>query len=612
MLHLIIGHRGTGKTSLLNRLKTYHSRLGLECKIFDLDQELALRSQQSIGELFQKLTEEEFRNLEEKTLNEVVSENRSFEGNQFVAVGAGYVGKIPSHAKVIWLRRPTDRNGRVFLDRPRLEKEMSPLEEYRARYLARVARYRAWHHKQLTIEEGWDFENSIEPILLGLKPAEVGMSITVLPETTQNEIRLEDFITEKIQLGVKFFELRDDLLDPKVMDRLFNELPHDRILFGFRTKQSAKTAKDSWWFKCAYDWALELGECPWGVPKILSLHYRDRNEGMSEVIERLSAFKAEHYKLAVPVDSLVELWTGHAWRMEDPENRSFLPMSPSGKWWWYRALQGSAMKINFVSDGEGSSFDQPTMFQQLMVEQARTKADFAAVLGSPIQHSRTPAEQFSFFKSLGMPSLGIDLSEADCNELGLSILSRLGLRAAAVTSPLKDKVAGLCERLEGVANELHAVNTILWSSKWNCWLGANTDVLALEKVFSEISLPKNVFVWGGGGMRSTLIRLLPQAKFFRARSGDELFGKTIKENPDMLVWAVGRSRQADCVWPNENWKPLMVLDLNYTEDSPGREYAQKIGAKYISGLEMFRLQAEAQRSFWQEYFKTSEGPQANL
>ena len=602
MIYLVVGHRGVGKTSFLKRVESYYEKANFKCQCIDLDDEIVVSEGSGIGEIFQNHGEDYFRELEQKTLSKLLTKFSEHEGTIFIALGAGFRGDLPAYAKVLWLRRPTDRNGRIFLDRPRLEAQLTPIDEYRSRYMARVARFRKWYTKQITVEEGWLESNEFENQMLGILPANLNGTITVLPEIFQNELRLEDFITEKIQLGVKFFELRDDLLNPEQIERFYREVPRDKLLFGFRTRDSAKTAKDSWWFNCQYDWALELGDCPWGVPKILSLHYRDQHEGIREAIDRLMLEEAEHYKLAVPTDNLVELWAGHSWMMEDPEKRSFLPMSNDGRWWWYRALRGSDQFLNFISEGEGSSFDQPTVFQWLMVEKNKTK-EFAAVIGNPISHSRTPAEQFEFFQEQDMPVVGIALSEDDCTELGFGILQRLGLVACAVTAPFKNQVAGICEAVVGVAKDLKAVNTMIWDKKLRGWIGANTDVLGLEKVLTSLSLPKNIVVWGGGGTKSTLMRLLPEAQFFRARSGEELFGQKLKKAPEMVIWAVGRDRQTNCVWPDSEWKPLMVLDLNYSEDSPGREYAQRVNAKYISGLDMFKAQAEAQREFWTEYGK---------
>lgn len=42
-----------------------------------------------------------------------------------------------------------------------------------------------------------------------------------------------------------------------------------------------------------------------------------------------------------------------------------------------------------------------------------------------------------------------------------------------------------------------------------------------------------------------------------------------------------------------------VIDLNYTEDSPGLEYAKNLNIEYESGLKMFKSQATAQQNLFQ-------------
>ncbi|MGZ3804799.1 MAG: shikimate kinase, partial [Pseudobdellovibrionaceae bacterium] len=67
--------------------------------------------------------------------------------------------------------------------------------------------------------------------------------------------------------------------------------------------------------------------------------------------------------------------------------------------------------------------------------------------------------------------------------------------------------------------------------------------------------------------------------------------------PEILIWAAPRNK--DLKWPPSAWKPKLIIDLNYTDDSAGREYAQKLNAEYRSGLKMFKVQAQYQREFWE-------------
>ena len=66
--------------------------------------------------------------------------------------------------------------------------------------------------------------------------------------------------------------------------------------------------------------------------------------------------------------------------------------------------------------------------------------------------------------------------------------------------------------------------------------------------------------------------------------------------PEVIIWGVGRSL-FNGVFPPEQWRPRIVLDLNYAEDSPGREYALRLGirrVRYVSGLGLFKAQAALQ------------------
>jgi shikimate 5-dehydrogenase len=63
-----------------------------------------------------------------------------------------------------------------------------------------------------------------------------------------------------------------------------------------------------------------------------------------------------------------------------------------------------------------------------------------------------------------------------------------------------------------------------------------------------------------------------------------------------LVWAAG----PESPFPPESLQPHVIIDLNYREDSQARAYAKNQNAIYISGLKMFKVQADFQRDFWRE------------
>jgi shikimate 5-dehydrogenase len=221
---------------------------------------------------------------------------------------------------------------------------------------------------------------------------------------------------------------------------------------------------------------------------------------------------------------------------------------------------------------------------------------FAAVLGHPVFHSRTPAEQSHFFRKCSAPVLRIDVTSEDIDEGVLDVLHEIGLRAAAVTSPLKKRVYAACKDFTRRAYELESVNTIVWDGNINGWRGHNTDYDGIKALLSHIRQNDRVAVWGAGGTKEVIQARIPQARFHSVRQGGDP-----SDDPTVLIWAVSRQRAVNP--PPEAFRPRIVLDLNYAEDSPGRSFAKDRGCEYVSGLAMFKAQARAQRAFWENYVR---------
>ena len=291
----------------------------------------------------------------------------------------------------------------------------------------------------------------------------------------------------------------------------------------------------------------------------------------------------------------------------------------------------------------------------------------AGVLGDPIAHSATPFEQGQrFFNQRGIPVAALPLREEEMTKPHLDILRSFGFVFFAVTSPLKRR-AFLCAKIKDKkAMELGVVNTLIWDGR--VWQGFNTDEEGFRSLRAYSS--PDTAVWGGGGVRPVLQKLMPKARFYSARSGKPLapkdfilpepgrclkpgdtmvcaaqpqeesllredrmkgpvFGKERRLKsfgpegrdlpsaktqfagdsqkaeplgaqkeavPQIVVWALSRSRiDEGALMPPKEWRPRHVIDLDYTEDSPGREYALQTGAKYTGGQLFFEKQAQGQR-----------------
>lgn len=569
LITLLVGHRGVGKSSFLAKLKEYARLHELPDQFLDLDDEIERHHGRTVGHILSAEGEVQFREVERQTLQRLVADVKV---PLVIAVGAGFEGPVPAGAYVIWLRRETDEAGRSFLNRPRLNPAVSPLEEYSERFATRQARFQSWAHDQLFLPEG--YVSGLEEFVLKKDAIKVPYDMTVMPEAFRD---LQGFARRRVQWNVRRWELRDDLLTDRQMHDAVNALPWDRVLISHR--------KPKLLYDGLYDWALELG-APESRVDILSLHAR--RGPLTEAFAALEAHneRANVFKLAVPVHSFEELKQGHDWWRADQKRRAFLPRSDDGRWRWYRQLFGPRMPIHFFRESEGSAPDQPLLWQIHL--QPVMQFTFAAVLGHPVGHSRTPAEHFEFFRDLGMPVVAIDINEEEFPQ-AFPILQGMGLTHAAVTAPLKKAAFAVCTEKTPEAENLQSVNTLEINGE--AVRGHNTDYLALQEIKNELHGSKYVWLWGGGGVLTSVQSVWPEAVHIQAREGT-----TNPSSPDLLIWAVGRGREFK--WPPPSCRPKLVLDLNYSDDSPGLEWAVRENLPYQSGLKMFKLQAEFQRRFW--------------
>lgn len=578
MTTLLIGHRGTGKTAFLQSLEKFANSQNINSAFFDLDREVEKETGKSVAAWFAQ-SEAAFRVAEKKVFAQLMA---GPEYHKVIALGAGFEGPLPKEAHVLWLRRETDASGRLFASRPRLNPELSPHEEYMNRYRIREHRFRAWAHEQLLLPEG--YQGGLEDFVLKPQAMHVPFDFTLLPTHFRD---WEDFWEKRSTWGVRRMEIRDDLLSGDQAVRARENLPSKHLLNSLRTNGKIPVTGQT-------DWALELGKPPQKV-NILSVHVRE-----SSLTKTLTTFATatavmgkgdEILKLAVEIENFAELKLGHDWWRQDPDHRAFLPRSKNGRWRWYRSLFGPSMPLHFYREDEGSALDQPLLWQVRL--QPNFVNHFAAVLGSPVRHSRTPLEHLDFFKEKKMPVVAIEVSELEFHQ-ALNFLIELGLTNAAVTSPLKKAAFEACQHLTPEAEEMRAVNTLFISN--GQVKGHNTDVLALRELSAEVQ--GEVWLWGGGGVRSSVRAAFPNVKEFSARTGLPHPGTKDFNAPVVLIWASGRTTGFQ--WPPESIKVGRILDLNYGDDSPGLEWALMRNLPYQSGMKMFKLQAEFQRRFWRQ------------
>ncbi len=567
----LIGHRGTGKSSLLKRLAQYFpDRICL-----DLDAEIERRYSKSIFEIFSE-GEKNFRALEEKVLSEITQQNNS---PKIVALGAGFEGKIPA-GKIIWIRRESDSAGRVFFDRPRLNESVSPLEEYLERFAEREARYLKKADDVWTLPEGLFELCEFEKNFFQSKINNLGGTLSLKPEHLIRE-NFKEWVHSWITRGLEFFELRNDLLTETQLEKALSVIPKEKRLISLRPS-------GAWDIDSSQAQLVDI-DVELGSKKQLKNNefysWHQKKDSIKESISFIEEFSnnINFFKWSPIVNNLSELREIHNFLKEIPYIE-FYPRSPDSKnpkWNWYRLLKFKRYKLSFLREAQGTSLDQPTLTQVLMLPNYFN--EFAAILGDPVSHSYSPIFHYNFFNKRRMPYFAIPLSRDEVANENIEFLYSLGLRAASVTSPLKQALSS------------SPMNTYIWKSSSES-LNINTDYEALKKLIYKFQVDETL-CWGAGAMSQVISELLKGLQIVSIRNFEN-FTDLDKKKIKNIIWCAG----PNCKIFPDGINPENVYDLSYQESSFAREYALQKNAKYVSGLELFIEQAKLQQVFFSEHF----------
>jgi shikimate dehydrogenase len=133
----------------------------------------------------------------------------------------------------------------------------------------------------------------------------------------------------------------------------------------------------------------------------------------------------------------------------------------------------------------------------------------AAVLGSPIAHSLSPALHRAAYDALGL--VGWTYRAVECDEERLAATLRAleaeGLAGVSLTMPLKRAVLPLLARVERLAADVGAANTVLFGGVDRDWWGANTDVPGMVAALraAGVTRPRSLTVLGAGATAASAI-----------------------------------------------------------------------------------------------------------
>jgi len=133
----------------------------------------------------------------------------------------------------------------------------------------------------------------------------------------------------------------------------------------------------------------------------------------------------------------------------------------------------------------------------------------AVVLGSPIAHSLSPVLHQAAYDALGLTDWTYRAIECTEPELSatLTALDAEGMAGASLTMPLKRAVLPLLTRVDRLAADVGAANTVVFGGVAGEWWGANTDVPGMVTALraAGVDRPASVSVLGGGATAASAI-----------------------------------------------------------------------------------------------------------
>jgi shikimate dehydrogenase len=246
-----------------------------------------------------------------------------------------------------------------------------------------------------------------------------------------------------------------------------------------------------------------------------------------------------------------------------------------------------------------------------------------AVLGSPIEHSKSPAIHLAAYRVLGV-NWEYGRAEVQKGLLRTFIAGLDGIwNGFSVTMPLKEEASRFAEKLDTYAKLTGATNT-LFLDEFGKWHGFNTDVFGIVQAVTEarIGLVKHALIIGSGATATSAMvaisvlnpnarvevlarnkesrkKLLDLGKSLGLRTGRAGGLKAASRVSNLTISTLpagSLDKQALKLSRALFWKPKgALLDVSYTPwpSNLAAAWTSK-GKRTISGLEMLIWQAVAQ------------------
>lgn len=245
------------------------------------------------------------------------------------------------------------------------------------------------------------------------------------------------------------------------------------------------------------------------------------------------------------------------------------------------------------------------------------------IIGSPVEHSLSPAMHNAAFAALGINGVYIPMRVIDLQD-GLRGLRALGFIGVSVTVPHKVAVMAFLDAIDPVAQKIGAVNTLYFQEQPDdtpLCKGYNTDWLGSNQALAEEIDPQGrtvLIIGAGGAARAVGFGLLEAGARILLTNRTETKGRELADelNCTFVPTADLPMVQADALInttsvgmaPLDDALPIraellgnfsVVMDIVYAPlTTKLLQAAAGHGCRTIDGLKMLQYQGAAQFKLW--------------
>ena len=233
------------------------------------------------------------------------------------------------------------------------------------------------------------------------------------------------------------------------------------------------------------------------------------------------------------------------------------------------------------------------------------------LIGKKLSHSLSKAFFNQKFKQLNLENHNYENYELENLDNIREFIKKNKLSGLNVTIPFKQKILNYLDKIDPLAKEIGAVNTLKINN--DKIFGYNTDIYGFEKsIIPLIDNRENALILGDGGASKTIKFVLEKNKInitTISRRGRKNYDNLTKEDIIknlIIINTTPLGMYPDIKsFPKIPYKHLnskhLVYDLIYNpKQTIFLEKAEKQGSNTINGHEMLKYQANKSWNIWQK------------